>query len=82
MTMLGSERVAVLPAGAEISAQRCVNGSLSASVEPEPSSCTNVALATVWSGPAAATGRLLSVVTVTVSGAPSEVPSLTISWKI
>ena len=82
LTAAGSESAAALPAGTETSAQRCVSGSLSASFEAEPSSCAGLPLITDWSGPASATGRLLSVVTVTVSGALSKVPSLTISWKI
>ena len=63
-------------------AQENASASPSTSVEPLPSSVTSMPTnAPGWSGPAFATGSVLriSVLTTTVSGSLSTVPSLTTS---
>ena len=70
-----------LPAGADCRVQTLASASPSASFEPLPLSDTVCPTAVVWSGPAFATGAVLTVVIVTVSAALTE-PSLTVSWAL
>src|SRR5205823_12642732 len=67
-TAVGSERVAVLPGGRVVSAHRYVRVSPSTSEEALPSSVTTLPTKPLWSGPAFATGGVLSVEIVTVAG--------------
>ena len=78
-TAVGSDSVAVLPAGTDVNDQLNVSALPSTSLDPLPSSSTALPAATVRSGPAFAIGREFVVVSVTVSGALAETPSLTIS---
>src|SRR5262245_49431528 len=69
VAMLALSRVARLPAGAAMSAQSYVNGSVSGSLDAVPSIVTVVpATMPVWSAPARATGGELSVLMVIVLG--------------
>ena len=80
-TAVGSDSAAALPAGRVSSVHWYVSTSFSASDEPEPSSCTVSKRNAVWLGPASATGGVLTVVTVTVSGRLASKPSETESVK-
>ncbi len=79
MTALGLESAALLPAGLVVRDQAYVSGLPSTSEEAEPLRVTVLPTATVWSGPALATGGLLSVVIVIVSAAELTKPSFTMS---
>ena len=70
---------ALLPAGCETNDHEKPSGSPSASLEPEPSSCTSAPSATLWSGPASATGGVFSVLMDTLSGRLASWPSSTTS---
>src|SRR5262249_52876221 len=78
-TVVGFVRVAALPVGTTVKAQRKVSGSPSTSLDALPSSVTVVPTTTVWGGRAWATGGELVVEIVTVVGVLSTVPSLTMS---
>jgi hypothetical protein len=80
--VVGFDSVAALPAGTTVKAQRKVSGSPSTSLDALPSRVTVVPTKTVCGGPALATGGELVVVMVTVAGALSNVPSLTMSCTV
>src|SRR5258706_7059613 len=70
---------ATLPTGRDTIFQANVRVSPSTSVDPAPLRATGWPTSTVWSAPAFATGAEFTVLIVTVAGAPSTTPSLTIS---
>ena len=80
---MGFARTAALPAGLAVSDQLYVSGSPLASELALPSKVTSDPRALPpWSGPALATGATLLLVMITLSGALSTVPSLTMSWAV
>src|SRR5262249_17425701 len=81
-TVVGAVRVAALPVGTTVKAQRKVSGSPSTSLDALPSSATVGPTKTVCGGPALATGGELVVEMVTVAGALSTVPSLTMNCTV
>jgi hypothetical protein len=79
LTAFGSDSVALLPAGREVSDQWNVRALPSTSDEPLPSRVMRSVTRAVASSPASATGGEFSVKTETVSASLSTVPSLTMS---
>src|SRR2546427_4682775 len=68
------------PEGTDTKLQEKLSGCPSTSLDLLPSSITTAPIGTVWSAPASATGRELTVLMTTMSGELSSFPSLTTNW--
>ena len=79
--VVAPDSVAVLLSGLPVRVHEYVSGSPSTSVDPLPLRATVEPTATVWFGPALATGVELMVLTVTLE---LELPEgvLTVSWIV